>query len=149
MILNWQGTALRRTAALTLALAAVVASPACAPQPALDTGTGAALQEQVARVRSDMADGKYSDVLATLDRLAADVERNAAEGRISPERKTRIIDAINVVRSDAQAALPSVPVTVPPTELPTSPKQESPKQEENKDEDKGDDKVENKDKGKD
>lgn len=144
MILNWQGTALRRIAALTLALAAVVASPACAPQPALDAGTGAALQEQVARVRSDMANGKYSDVLATLDGLVADVERNAAEGRISPERKTRIIDAINVVRSDAQAALPSAPATEPPA----SPKQESPKQDENKDEDKGDDKVENKDKGK-
>lgn len=144
MILNWQGTALRRIAALTLALAAVFASPACAPQPALDAGTGAALQEQVARVRSDMANGKYSDVLATLDGLVADVERNAAEGRISPERKTRIIDAINVVRSDAQAALPSAPATEPPA----SPKQESPKQDENKDEDKGDDKVENKDKGK-
>lgn len=144
MILNWQGTALRRIAALTLALTAVFASPACVPQPALDAGTGAALQEQVARVRSDMANGKYSDVLATLDGLVADVERNAAEGRISPERKTRIIDAINVVRSDAQAALPSAPATEPPA----SPKQESPKQDENKDEDKGDDKVENKDKGK-
>jgi hypothetical protein len=148
MTLSWQRT-VRSAAALTLALAAVVGSPGCAPQPALDTGTGAVLQEQVARVRSDMANGKYSDALATLDRLVADVERNAAEGRISPERKTRIIDAINVVRSDARAALPSAPATVPPTEPPASPKQESPKQEENKDEDKGDDKVENRDKGKD
>ena len=139
MTFSWQGTARRRTAALTLALAAV-ASAGCAPQPALDTGTGTALQEQVARVRTDMAHGRYSEVLVTLDRLVADVERNAAEGRISPERKTRIINAISIVRSDAQAALPSAPARVPPSQTPTSPKDEK------RDDDKKD---EGKDKGKD
>jgi hypothetical protein len=143
MTFSWQGTALRRTAALTFALAAV-ASAGCAPQPALDIGTGTALQEQVARVRTDMAHGRYGDVLASLDRLVADVERNAAEGRISPERKTRIMNAISIVRSDAQAALPSAPASVPPSQTPTSPKDEK-SDDEKKDEGKGDDK----DKGKD
>ena len=87
-----------------------------------------------------MAHGRYSEVLVTLDRLVADVERNAAEGRISPERKTRIINAISIVRSDAQAALPSAPARVPPSQTPTSPKDEK------RDDDKKD---EGKDKGKD
>jgi hypothetical protein len=147
MTFSWQGTALRRTAALAFALAAV-ASAGCAPQQAVDTGTGTALQEQVARVRSDMAHGRYSDVLATLDHLVADVERDASEGRISPERKTRIINAINVVRSDAQAALPSAPARVPSSQTPTTPRDEK-SLDGKKDEGTDDDKDEHKGKGKD
>ena len=143
MTFSWQGKGLRRTTALAFALAAVL-SAGCAPQPALDAGTGTALQEQVAKVRTDMAHGRYRDVLTTLDGLVTDVERNAAEGRISPERKTRIMNAISIVRSDAQAALPAAPASVTPSQTPTSPKDEK-SDDDKKDEGKGDDKGKGKD----
>jgi hypothetical protein len=120
-----------------LILAAALAVPGCAAPLDLDSGTGAALQEQVAAVRSALAGGDHAGALTTLDTLAANVERAAAEGKISPERKTRILQAITRVRSDALAAIPSEPAAPAParTEAPgPAPSQQDGKEDEPKDE---------------
>jgi hypothetical protein len=143
-----------------LLLAAALAVPGCAAPLDLDSGTGAALQEQVASVRSALAGGDHAEALTTLDTLAADVERAAAEGKISPERKTRILHAIARIRGDALAAIPPEPATPAPapTEAPDpapSPSQQDDKKDEAKDRDKEKDREsgkrkadEEKDKGK-
>lgn len=120
-----------------LILAAALAVPGCAAPPDLDGGTGTALQEQVAAVRSALAGGDHTGAVTTLDTLAADVERAAAEGKISPERKTRILQAITRVRSDALAAIPPEPAAPAPTETPgplPSPSQQDGKEDEPRDE---------------
>lgn len=120
-----------------LILAAALAVPGCAAPPDLDGGTGTVLQEQVADVRSALAGGDHAGAVTTLDALAADVERAAAEGKISPERKTRILHAITRVRSDALAAIPPEPVAPAPTETPgplPSPSQQDGKEDEPGDE---------------
>lgn len=144
-----------------LVLAAALAVAGCAAPLDLDSGTGAALQEQVAAVRSALAGGNHAAALTTLDRLAADVERAAAEGKISPDRKTRILQAIARVRDDAVAAIPPEPAAPAPArpESPDpspSPSQRDDKKDEPKDRGKekggesGQDKAEEeKDKGKD
>lgn len=124
-----------------LLLAAALAVPGCAAPLELDSGTGAALQEQVAAIRSALAGGHHAAALTTLEALAADVERAAAEGKISPERKIRILQAVARVRDDALAAMPSGPATpVPaPTEAPNpapSPSQQDDKKDEPKNRDK-------------
>ena len=124
-----------------LILAAALAVPGCAANGGLDSGTGAALQEQVAAVRSALADGDHAAALATLDTLATDVERAAAEGKISVERKTRIIHAIARLRGDAQAAIPAEPAAPAPEPADTpgpapSPSQQDDKKDEPKDRDK-------------
>ena len=136
-----------------LILAAALAVPGCAAPPELDSGTGAALQERVAAVRSALAGGDHAAALATLDTLAADVERAAAEGKISLERKTRILQAAARVRGDALAAVPSEPAApVPvPTESPgpaPSPSQQDDKTDEPKDRDKEKEKDRESGKGK-
>lgn len=146
-----------------LILAAALAVPACAAPLDLDSGTGAALQEQVAAVRSALAGGNPAAALTTLDNLAADVERAAADGKISAERKTRVLQAIARVRGDAVAAIPPEPaVPAParpeaadpaPSPLPSQQddKKDGPKDEgKKKDGETGKDKAEGeKDKGKD
>lgn len=124
-----------------LVLAAALAVPGCAAPLDLDSGTGAELQEQVAAVRSALAGGNHGAALTTLDRLAADVERAAAEGKISPERKTRILQAIARVRGDAVAAIPPEP----PAPAPAPPESPDPSPSPSQREDKND---EPKDRGK-
>lgn len=119
-----------------LVFAAALAVPGCAAPPDLDSGTSAALQEQVAAVRSALAGGDPAGALTTLDTLAADVERAATEGKISPERKTRILHAIARVRGDARAAIPPEPAGPAPAEVPDpvpSPSQQDDKRDEPKD----------------
>lgn len=101
-----------------LILAAALAVPGCAAPLDLDTGTGAALQEQVVAVRAALAAGDYAGALTGLDTLAADVQRAASEGKISTERKARILHAVTLVRSDALAAIPPGPAAPAPTEVP-------------------------------
>lgn len=144
-----------------LILAAALAVPGCAAPLDLDSGTGAALQEQVAAVRSALAGGNPAAALTTLDSLVADVERAAAEGKISAERKTRVLQAIARVRSDALAAIPpepAAPAPAPPESPDPAPspsqrddKKDGPKDEgKKKDRESGKDKAEEeKDKGKD
>jgi hypothetical protein len=94
------------------------------------------LQEQAAAVRSALAGGDHAAALTTLDTLTADVERAAAEGKISEERKTRILQAIARVRGDALAAIPSEPAAPAPTEVPAPappPSQQDGKEDEPKD----------------
>lgn len=120
-----------------LAFAAALAVAGCAAPQDLDNATGAALQEQAAAVRSALAGGDHAAALTTLDTLAADVERAAAEGKISEERKTRILQAIARVRGDALAAIPSEPAAPAPTEVPAPappPSQQDGKEDEPKDE---------------
>ena len=115
-----------------LILAAALAVPGCAANGGLDSGTGAALQEQVAAVRSALAGGDHAAALATLDTIAADVERAAAEGKISAERKTRIIHAIARIRGDAQAAIPPEPAAPTPEPADTPGPAPSPSQQDDK-----------------
>lgn len=120
-----------------LILAAALGVPGCAAPLDLDSSTGAALQEQVAAVRSALAGGDHAGALTTLDTLAAEVERAAAGGKISPERKTRILHAITRVRSDALAAVPPEPAAPSPTGVPRPvppPSQQDGKEDEPKDE---------------
>lgn len=134
---------LKAVAAPALALSLVLAG--CAAQPDLDAETGKQLQAEVASARTAFGNGDHAGVLATLDRLAANVEQGAAEGRISQARKAEILDAIALLRADAQAALPPAPAPVTPAPAP----QEEPEQDEDqegKDEPKGggkDDKKKN------
>lgn len=116
MSLGQPGKPARLRPVRILVVAAALAVPGCAAPLDLDSGTGAALQEQVAAVRSALAGGDHAAALATLDTLTADVERAAAEGKISPQRKTRILSAIARVRGDALAAIPPEPAA--PTEVP-------------------------------
>jgi len=144
-----------------LVLSAALAAPGCAAPLELDSSSGAALQEQVAAVRSAIAGGDHTAALTTLEALAADVERAAAEGKISTEGKTHILQAIARVRGDALAAIPSEPATPAPapTEAPDSapsPSQQDDKKDEHKNRDKEKDRdssrgkaAEDKDKGKD
>jgi hypothetical protein len=126
----------QRRAAAALAFAATLAG--CGPSPAgLDADTARELQSTVAEVRQAAGGGDFATALTTLDRLSADVERSAGEGRIGTERRTRIAEAIALVRADVQAQLAAAePPAVPAT--PTQPRLPEQKPEEDKPDEKKD-----------
>ena len=130
-------------AAAAAALAVVLAG--CGPSPAgLDADTARELQSTVAEVRQTAGGGDFASALAALDRLTADVERGAGEGRIGAERKARISEAIALVRADVQAQLDAAqtpPAATPPAQprLREEPGEDKEKDEQEKDEDKKDD----------
>lgn len=129
-----------RIVAAAIGLALALCFTGCSAQSELDGSTGKRLQEQVGHIRVAMAGGNYAAALSALDSLEADVGRSTAEGRISEARKTRILDALTLVRKDALAAMPSTPPPAPspsPEATPSKPQDEN-----NKDRDKKQEKEE-------
>ena len=125
----------QRRAATALAFAATLAG--CGPSPAgLDSDTARGLQSTIAEVRQAAGGGDFATALTTLDRLSADVERSAGEGRIGAERRTRIAEAIALVRADVQALLDAA--QAPPVTPPTQPRPPEQKPEEDKPDEKKD-----------
>ena len=109
-----------RLAAAALACAVVLAG--CGPASAgLDADTARGLQSTAAEVRQAAGGGDFASALALLDRLSADVERSAREGRIGAERRARIAEAIALVRADVQAALDAAQAPAAPGPPPSQP----------------------------
>ena len=110
---------LKRQGRAAAALAFAAALAGCGPSSAgLDADTARELQSTVSEVRQAAGGGDFATALTTLDRLSADVERGAGDGRIGAERRARIAEAIALVRADVQAQLdaaqaPPAPVTPP------------------------------------
>ena len=129
-----------RKAAAALVLSTVLMLTACQQGPSdLDPATATELQQQVSTIRTGMAAGNHAGALVDLERLSAEVEQAAGKGKISSERKTRILDAITLIRTDAQAALqppppqPAEPPAAPPPPPPADPKDHDKGKEEEKD----------------
>ena len=115
----------RRVGAAFLAFAAALVLAGCGPSSAgLNADTARGLQSTVAQVRQAAGGGDFASALTALDQLAADVERSAGEGRIGPEQRARITEAIAVVRADVQARLDAA--KAPPASSPAQPESTQP-----------------------
>ena len=108
----------RRTvlSAAALAVGLVFGLSACG---ASSENTGAAMHDSVVQIAERAAAGDFAGALAELALLERDVETAAENGSIDGARQTEITSAIDVVRTDLEAAEVATTPTPEPTVVPS------------------------------
>ena len=108
----------RRTVlpAAVLAVGLVVGLSACG---ASSENTAAAMHDSVVQIAERAAAGDYAGALAELALLERDVATAAENGSIDGARQTEITSAIDVVRTDLEAAEVATTPTPEPTVVPS------------------------------
>ncbi|MGY4542770.1 hypothetical protein ACVWY0_002695 [Arthrobacter sp. UYNi723] len=95
-----------RGAGLAAALALAASLAGCGPaDTAMQRDTAHQLQELVLGVSQAAAANDHTAALKTLDSLEADVATAAGSGKVSEERRRRIMTSITAVRADLNAAV--------------------------------------------
>ncbi len=105
------------TVACTVALVTAALS-GCAPiVPGIDSAAASRMQASVSAVTQAAAADDPARAIAGLDALEAQLRRDTASGAINTDRSARIQAAIDLVRTDLTAALPT-PSPAPSVQAP-------------------------------
>ena len=106
----------RAIAAASVALALAGGLAACTGETDDAAQQSQDYRAQVAAIAEYSAAGQYANALARLDELEAEVAADAADGTLTGDRETAIVEALALVRGDLDAAIAAAAVPEPTPE---------------------------------
>ncbi|HEY5222367.1 MAG TPA: hypothetical protein VIJ18_04855 [Microbacteriaceae bacterium] len=107
---------LRMSRALAAVIVGVALLAGCTPQqPDFDAKTAEGLQATVLQIGDRASIGDFNGALTELNDLQTELRQDTAAGTVTGDRSTRIQAAIDLVRKDVEAKIP----TPAPTPVPT------------------------------